>query len=64
MESEHLASSGDSSARDLLREAVEFLAETFENSEEVSGATLVDWFSEWRVRAQEALRTIGAQHPT
>jgi hypothetical protein len=45
----------DSLFEDLLREAVSYLAEDFESSEDVSGAALVEWFSEWRVRAGRAL---------
>lgn len=44
-------------ATDLLQEAVRYLEDSFENSEEVNGAALVEWFSEWRIRAGQALRT-------
>jgi hypothetical protein len=40
---------------ELLREAVGYMAENFEGSAEVSGAALVEWFSEWRGRAERAL---------
>lgn len=40
---------------DLLQEAVRYAAESFEHSEEVNGAALVEWFGEWRIRATQAL---------
>lgn len=45
----------DSELAELLREAVTYSADGFESSEEISGAALVEWFSEWRVRASRAL---------
>lgn len=45
----------NSSIADLLQEAVLYSAGSFESSEEVNGAALVEWFSEWRIRAGRAL---------
>lgn len=51
----HLEGEHISVAAALLQEAVNYSEESFEGSEEVSGAALVEWFSEWRVRAKRAL---------
>lgn len=40
---------------DLLREAVAFLEDSFDATEEVNGSTLVEWFSDWRIRARSLL---------
>jgi hypothetical protein len=45
----------ETAALNLLREAVGFRAEHFESHEDVSGAELVEWFSEWRLRASKVL---------
>jgi hypothetical protein len=42
---------GTPSIESLLVEAVEYLADLFENDEPVDGASMVDWFAEWRQRA-------------
>lgn len=56
MATERAIGAVDPRAKGLLQEAVEYSADSFENSEEVNGATLVEWFSEWRVRAQQFLK--------
>jgi hypothetical protein len=43
------------SVEEVLREAVDYLAEVFERGEEIDGASLVEWFAEWRQQAQRAL---------
>jgi hypothetical protein len=43
----------------LLGEAVDFLAEIFDGDQAVDGATVVEWFSEWRERARRALEDRG-----
>lgn len=55
MTSEPLHDARTSPITDLLQEAVLYSAESFERSEEVNGAALVEWFSEWRIRAERAL---------
>lgn len=51
----HLEGEHISVVTTLLQEAVNYSEASFEGSEEVSGAALVEWFSEWRVRAKQAL---------
>jgi hypothetical protein len=51
------AETRDSLFVDLLQEAVSYLAEDFDNSDGVSGAALVEWFSEWRIRVGQALNS-------
>src|SRR5687768_10062646 len=41
----------------LLREALDYEAEAFENDTEVNGADLVDWFCDWRTRAKTSLES-------
>lgn len=51
----------------LLTELLAYEAERFEGSAEdlnVSGADLVDWFTEWRERAKELLHVPQCQHPS
>lgn len=43
------------SVRGLLREALEHQARSFETSDHVNGANMVEWFAEWRERARAAL---------
>jgi hypothetical protein len=40
----------------LLAEALGAWASEFDNDEEVSGADLVDWFADWRLRLREELK--------
>jgi hypothetical protein len=39
----------------LIREALDYEADAFDKGQEVSGANLVEWFSEWRTRAKEVV---------
>lgn len=39
----------------VLQEAVDYLAGIFERDEAVDGATVVEWFAEWRRQAKRAL---------
>lgn len=41
--------------RALIEEALAYEAEAFEADEEISGADLVAWFTEWRERAKKAI---------
>lgn len=43
------------SMKAVLREAVDYLAEDFENDEPIDGGDLVEWFCEWREEAKRAL---------
>ncbi len=47
--------SPDASIEDVLEEAVSYMAEEFEDDEEVDGSNLVEWFGEWRQRAKTVL---------
>ena len=40
----------------VLQEAITHLADAFDGDADVDGAELVQWFTEWRTRASEALR--------
>lgn len=40
---------------ELLREALAYEAEAFNNQEEVDDADLLDWFADWRLRVAAAL---------
>ena len=44
---------------ELLAEATQACTEQFDDDSEISGADLLQWFSQWRVRARLALDTAG-----
>lgn len=44
----------------VLQEALEAFGAEFEADEDVSGADLVQWFAEWRIRARASLGKAGA----
>jgi hypothetical protein len=43
------------SIESVLREATSYLAEVFDSDEAVDGASVVEWFGEWRKHAKRAL---------
>lgn len=43
------------SMKAVLQEAIDYLAGIFEKDEAVDGATVVEWFSQWRQQAKRAL---------
>ena len=49
------------SLESLLHEAVNFEADAFDHDQDINGADLVQWFAEWRWRAQTIVR---ANRPT
>lgn len=44
---------------ELLAEAMQAWTEQFDDDSEISGADLLQWFSQWRVRARLALDVAG-----
>lgn len=39
----------------LLQEAIDYRADTFDKDEDIDGAGMVEWFSQWRKRVKLAL---------
>jgi hypothetical protein len=44
--------------RDVLREATNAWGDAFNGDGHVSGADLLDWFAQWRLRAQAAIQEL------
>lgn len=46
---------------DVLKEALSAWPGSFDGDAEINGGDLVEWFSEWRLKAHDALKTVGVE---